>query len=73
MTLNLIEADLDVARDIAAARGVATSAVLREAIRVGLPLLLQRDAALFKGLPKQKAVSKAPAPAMRRKTSAKQR
>ena len=73
MTLNLIEADLEVARGIAAARGVATASVLREAIRVGLPLLLQRDAVLFKGLPKLKAVSKTPALAMRRKTSAKQR
>jgi hypothetical protein len=66
-TLNLVEADIEVARGIAAARGVATAAVLREAIRVGLPLLLKRDASLFPELPSVKDVSKTPSPAARRK------
>ena len=43
MTVNLIQSDVDVAQQLAQARGTTTSAILREAIREGLTRLVARE------------------------------
>ena len=57
MTINLIDRDVDLARQIAAARGVSTAGVLRDAIRLGLPLLIEREADML-GKAEAKRLSK---------------
>lgn len=42
-TLNLVLSDVEIARQLAEARGVSTASVLREAMRIGLPRLVARD------------------------------
>ena len=67
-TLNLISGDVDVARKLAEARGVSTASVLREAVRLGLPRLIERDQEyLDAGLALQLSLATAPEPATRRK------
>lgn len=43
MTINMISTDIDIATALASARGVSAASVIREAVRVGLPLLIERD------------------------------
>ena len=43
MTINMVESDVEAAQKVAQARGVPVAQVLRDAIRLGLPRVSERD------------------------------